>query len=248
MNRSIELLFADDCANVNATRDALRGALARVDLPTSWRELRIGADELPAHARGFGSPTVLVDGRDVAGATPEAGLSCRLYATEDGPSAGFPSVALIEQALRAAPLDPTPKWRSSLAVLPSIGVALLPKVVCPACWPAYAGVLGALGLGFLMETAYLLPLTTAFLVVALGALAFRAKRRRGFGPLFAGIAASTVLMIGKFVFDSDLAMYAGVAGLVAASIWNTWPRRRTLAATCCPATGSCNRVQEPLTP
>lgn len=27
-------------------------------------------------------------------------------------------------------------WRGHLAVLPGIGVALLPKLTCPACWPA----------------------------------------------------------------------------------------------------------------
>jgi len=27
-------------------------------------------------------------------------------------------------------------WREMLAVLPAIGVALLPKLTCPACWPA----------------------------------------------------------------------------------------------------------------
>jgi|GEM_PF-2330127 len=33
-----------------------------------------------------------------------------------------------------------------------------PQGRCPACWPAYAGVLSALGLGFLLESAYLLPM------------------------------------------------------------------------------------------
>src|SRR5262245_11422434 len=70
-------------------------------------------------------------------------------------------------------------WKQTL-VAPGVGVALLPKLVCPLCWPAYAGLLSSLGLGFLVSTVYLLPLTAAFLALAVGSLAFRASRRHGF--------------------------------------------------------------------
>jgi hypothetical protein len=71
--------------------------------------------------------------------------------------------------------------KRSLAVLPGIGVSLLPKMMCPICWPAYAGVVSALGLGFLISTKYLLPLTVAFLAITAAALGFRASRRHGYG-------------------------------------------------------------------
>ena len=57
-------------------------------------------------------------------------------------------------------------WKRSLAVLPGIGVSLLPKLACPLCWRAYAGLLSALGLGFLISAKYLLPLTVALLAIA----------------------------------------------------------------------------------
>jgi hypothetical protein len=41
-----------------------------------------------------------------------------------------------------------------------------------------------------------LPLTAVFLFVAVGALAFRARRRRGFGPFFVGLAASAIVLAG----------------------------------------------------
>ncbi len=118
-------------------------------------------------------------------------------------------------------------------MLPAIGTALLPKVACPACWPAYAGVLGAVGLGFLMDVTWLLPVTAVFLGLAVGALGSRARRRRGHGPFLVGGVAAAVVLTGKFAFDSDAAMYAGLGLLVAASLWNSWPRRRKAAA--CPA-------------
>jgi mercuric ion transport protein len=68
-------------------------------------------------------------------------------------------------------------WRQGLLTLPGIGVALLPKLACPLCWPLYAGIVSSLGLGFLISTAYLLPVTAAFLLFTLGILAFRANRR-----------------------------------------------------------------------
>ncbi len=108
---------------------------------------------------------------------------------------------------------------------PGIGVALLPKLVCPCCWPLYAGVVSSIGLGFLISTAYLLPITAAFLILALAVLAFRARQRHGHGPLLLGIAGSAAIVIGKFSLGLNWVTYGGVAVLVTASIWNAWPPR-----------------------
>ena len=117
------------------------------------------------------------------------------------------------------------RWRQGLVAVPSIGVSMLPKLACPACWPAYAGLLTSIGLGFLISVKYLLPLTAAFLVLALAAMLFRAKNRRGYGPLVLAIFAANSVLLGKFVWDSRLAVYGAIALLVIAALWNTWPRR-----------------------
>lgn len=114
-------------------------------------------------------------------------------------------------------------WQRSLAVVPSVAVGSLPA--CPMCWPVYAGLMSSVGLGFLLDAAYLIPLTTASLLVALAGLGYRAKVRRGYGPLFAGAIAASLLLVGKLSFDSDPAMYLGVAILIAAATWNAWPKR-----------------------
>lgn len=131
----------------------------------------------------------------------------------------------------ATPSNAAGGWRSSVATLPGIGLSLLPKIACPACWPAYTGVLASLGLGSLTDIRLQLPLTAVFLLIAVGALTFRARQRRGFGPAWVGAAAAIVVLGGKFGFGSDPAMHAGLVLLVAASIWNTWPRR---VAPACP--------------
>ena len=76
-----------------------------------------------------------------------------------------------------------------------------------------------------MQTAYLLPLTVCSLVLALAALGFQANRRRGYGPFAVGILAAVLLMVGKFVLESNLAGYGGIASLIGASLWNSWPRK-----------------------
>lgn len=118
-------------------------------------------------------------------------------------------------------------WRSFAAVLPGVGASLLPKLTCPLCWPAYAGLLTALGLGFLMSERYLFGVTTVFLIVSVGALAFRQRERRGVAPAALGVAGAAVVLLGKFRFESMPAMYAGLSVLIAASLWNSWPRRST---------------------
>src|SRR5437899_10004852 len=96
-------------------------------------------------------------------------------------------------------------WKQSLLTVPGLGIALLPKLACPMCWPAYAGLLSSVGLGFLISEKYLLPLTTAFLVLALAALAFRARSRgHGYGPFLIGLVGAAGVMMGKFVWESNL--------------------------------------------
>lgn len=123
-------------------------------------------------------------------------------------------------------------WKQSLIAVPGVGASLLPKLACPLCWPAYAGLLSSLGLGFLVSAQYLLAITIAFLVLALGALAFRARHRHGYGPFVIGLVAAATVLMAKFRWESSPVLYGAVALLVIASLWNAWPHRITKAAYC----------------
>ena len=124
------------------------------------------------------------------------------------------------------------RLKQGLLALPSVGFSMLPKLACPACWPAYAGLLSSVGLGFLVSTAYLLPLTAAFLFLAVAALVFRANKRRGYGPFVLGLVAGSAVLLGKFAWESKLTVYSALGLLVVASLWNAWPLRDSEAATC----------------
>lgn len=121
----------------------------------------------------------------------------------------------------------------SLAALPGVALSLLPCVACPGCWPAYATVLGALGLGALMDRAWLLPLACVALAAAVAGLAFRARSRRGYGPASIGAVAAVLVLVGKFALESDALTYVGVALLGGASVWNAWPRASAPACESC---------------
>ena len=125
-------------------------------------------------------------------------------------------------------------WKETTLAVPGVGVSMLPKVICPVCSPAYAAVLSSLGLGFLVSTAYLLPVTVAFLAIAVSALAFRASSRRGLRPFWIGMIAASSVVAGKFWLDSATITYTGVGLLVLASVWNVIPRRANICS-CLPA-------------
>jgi len=120
--------------------------------------------------------------------------------------------------------------RRVLGIVPAIGVSMAPKLICPLCWPAYAAVLGVLGLGFLAQTRYLLALNLGFLVFSEFWLLFRAKAGKGYGPACVGFAAAAAVLAGKFVLNSNPVLWIGILMLLAASIWHSWPSQR--AASC----------------
>lgn len=133
-------------------------------------------------------------------------------------------------------------WRRSLAAVPGVGISLLPKITCPACWPAYAGLLSSIGLGFLVpNTRYLLPLTILFLVVVVLTLVLHARKRRGYGPFVLGCTSSLFIVLGKFLLSSNPVFYAGLGILILASVWNGWPV--VTCRVCAPVAGRLDNLQ-----
>ena len=82
-----------------------------------------------------------------------------------------------------------------------------------------------MGFAFLFETAYLLPLTSVLLLLAVVALAWGASRRRGYAPLVLGGGGATVVLVAGFVINSVPGTNLGIGMLIGASLWNSWPRR-----------------------
>jgi hypothetical protein len=97
-----ELIYFPACPNVEEARAQLVKAFVEARLTPRWTEYRTDDPDLPAHARGFGSPTILVNGRDVTGAAPaDSAEACRLYTDDTGQRSGIPSIGSIVGALTA---------------------------------------------------------------------------------------------------------------------------------------------------
>lgn len=227
MKPLVELLYDLDCPNVAQAREVLLHAFAQSDLPPSWVEIERKAATSPAYARMYGSPTILVNGKDVAGTVGEGADCCRLYPQEGG-YRGVPEVVQVAQALSRAvtgEFSPGFRWREFFVTIPGMVVAVLPALHCPACWPAYAGLLSAIGLGFLIDAQYLLPIAAAVLGLTLVALGYNAQSRHGYRPLMLGLIAMGAIILGKVVLLFDAIVWGGLVLLMVASVWNAWPRK-----------------------
>ncbi len=96
----VELIYDHDCPNKDAARMQLRHAFKAAGIAPHWKEWERQDPASPGHVQKYGSPTILVDGRDVSG--PEsvpAANSCRLYVDEEGQMQGIPTVKMIASSL-----------------------------------------------------------------------------------------------------------------------------------------------------
>lgn len=113
----------------------------------------------------------------------------------------------------------------NLTVVPALIVVALPK--CPLCLIAYASILGSIGLGTSHYQTWLFTATLLFLALAIAMLALRARRRHGYGPFFLGAAAALIVILSKFYIHYEPIVYIGMASLLGASVWNSWPKRKS---------------------
>src|SRR5258708_7929751 len=102
--------------------------------------------------------------------------------------------------------------RLGLLTIPGAAISLLPILACSLCWPAYAALLSSLGLGFLGNSAYLLPLTGALLAVAVAGLGLQIKNA-GYGPFPVCVGAGGAGLAGQVLVGLHLANHPRV-GLV----------------------------------
>jgi hypothetical protein len=104
---SVELVYDRDCPNVERARVGIRTALCEIGAEPRWTEWERDDAATPDELRGYGSPTVLVNGRDAggvdAGPAETGAKCCRVYVDDRGRSCGAPSSELILRAIRRIP-------------------------------------------------------------------------------------------------------------------------------------------------
>jgi hypothetical protein len=95
----VQLLYFDGCPSWEATEVRLRGALVAVGIVEMVELVEVTSQEHAEQLSFHGSPTVMVDGRDLL-TEPDAafGLMCRVYSTSEG-LRGSPTTEQLVDAL-----------------------------------------------------------------------------------------------------------------------------------------------------
>lgn len=99
----VTFLYWEGCPSHEEALERVREAIRLEDVQASVEVVRVDTEEDAQRWKFPGSPTILVEGEDVA---PREGvpsrLTCRAYVLEDGRISPLPSVDQIRSALRRA--------------------------------------------------------------------------------------------------------------------------------------------------
>lgn len=232
----VEVLYFEGCPNHRWAVELAREVVTELGVDAAVEEVEVKTLEDAERLRFLGSPSVHVDGVDIepgARNSTAYAFACRTYGRAGAPPREMLAAALREvREARPAGSGKGRNWRAAWPTFPAVGALLLPVGTCPACWPAYAGFLSSIGLGFLLYGRYLLPVAATLLGGSLASLAYRARSRRGYGPFFLGVVSSLVALGGKFVLSSDPLLYTGLGLFVVAAGWNAWPLTKVASVSC----------------
>ena len=108
----------------------------------------------------------------------------------------------------------------SLDRIGSVG-ALLAAIAAPCCFPLFAAIGTAAGLGALGQyEGIILYIFQAFALIAFVGLAISFWKHRKLGPILLGAFSCGLLAYHFYLNFSLAALYSGLFGIVAATLWN----------------------------
>jgi hypothetical protein len=99
--RRIKFLYWEECQSHEEALTRLRRVLGEERINAEIEIIRVQSDEEAKRLRFTGSPTILVDGKDIQPpTTSHYAMACRAYRLEDGRISPLPSAAMIRRALK----------------------------------------------------------------------------------------------------------------------------------------------------
>jgi mercuric ion transport protein len=96
--------------------------------------------------------------------------------------------------------------------------------------PAIVAVLSAMGLGFLLRDAILIPLLVAFLLATVAGLYLGVRHHGRRMAFIVGVAGALVTLLAIVLAGSGALAAIGIALLIGASLLNVWLRARQLGS------------------
>lgn len=118
----------------------------------------------------------------------------------------------------------------NFGIVPALVVAILPK--CPLCFAAYLSAFGLFGISPLQYGSWILPLVIFFSAVTIVIFFRQARRNAGYDPFFLSLTGLTLISVGKFYFENDWLMYAGIAILFISAAWLSKAKRKVCRNNC----------------
>ena len=99
----IMFLYWEDCLSHEEALQRLRQVMAEEGIEAPIQLINVETWEQAEQLHFIGSPTILVNGKDIQPPPPGAhyALTCRTYDLENGRASPLPSLALIRRALSA---------------------------------------------------------------------------------------------------------------------------------------------------
>ncbi len=100
---TVEVLYVAECPSHPAAVRLVKDALAAEGVATQIHEVLVRDEEMASELRFTGSPTIRINGKDVAGESqnpPGFALSCRLY--PGSKRVGLPPAEMVHQAVLKA--------------------------------------------------------------------------------------------------------------------------------------------------
>ncbi len=99
---NITFLYFEGCPSHDAALERLRQVMAEEGVGADIEVIKVETDEQAQRLHFVGSPTILIDGRDIDPVPSEAypALTCRAYRLEDGRISPLPSPDMIRDALQ----------------------------------------------------------------------------------------------------------------------------------------------------
>ena len=102
----VRFLYSEDCPSHGEALQRLRRVLKEEGIRDEVEVIEVKTSEDAEKLKFIGSPTILLDGRDIDPATnPYYALTCRAYRLEDGRSSPLPSEVMIRKAIRKVSVD-----------------------------------------------------------------------------------------------------------------------------------------------
>ena len=102
----ILFLYSEDCPSHDEALQRLRKVMKEEGIRDEIEVIRVETSEDAERLKFIGSPTILIDGRDIDPPTnPYYALTCRAYRLEDGRISPLPSEVMIRKAIRKISVD-----------------------------------------------------------------------------------------------------------------------------------------------